>query len=264
MPALDPLDSDQIRVIEHDAAGSGLMVVGFVGPLTVHTTTTVLTTLLKCFAEMPDAVIVDASRMRVTERGALEVFPTAVRLHAPPTVALVLCDLRVPPRMPVDAMRDVIRFDSVSAALAAQETFSSTSRRYQTLVLPPVAGAPGRARTLVTDCCRSWDVSHILEPATLIVSELATNAVEHARTDLVVTVSLPRQYLHIAVRDASTRLPVATPVDHYRTDRADSSVPIRGRGLHLIDEYATAWGSMPTADGKVVWATVRALPLTGG
>jgi anti-sigma regulatory factor (Ser/Thr protein kinase) len=259
----DPLANDNIRVIEHDATGAGLMVVGFVGQLTVRTATTVLTTLLKCFAEMPDAVIVDAGRMQVTSRGALEVFPTAVRLHAPPTVALVLCDLRVPPNMPVDAMHGVMQFANVPAALAAQMTFGATSRRYRTLVLPPVAAAPARARTLVGDCLRSWGMSRLLEPATLIVSELATNAVEHAQTDLVVTVSLPRQYLHIAVRDASTRLPVATPADHYGTDNADTSVPIRGRGLHLIDVYAAAWGSMPTADGKVVWATIRAWPLTG-
>ena len=60
------------------------------------------------------------------------------------------------------------------------------------------------------------------------------------------------------------RMPVATPVDHYRTDWAESSIAMRGRGLHLIDVYAAAWGSMPTAGGKVVWATVRAVPVTGG
>ena len=220
--------------------------------------------MLKCFAEMPDAVIVDASRMQVTDRGALEVFPAAVRFNAPPTVALVLCDLRVPPWMTVDAMRGVIQFDNVSAALAAHTTFGVESRRHRTLFLPPVAESPARARAMVIDCCRSWGVSHILEPATLIISELATNAVEHGGTDLVVTVSLPRQYLHVAVRDANMRMPVATPVDHYRTDWAESSIAMRGRGLHLIDVYAAAWGSMPTAGGKVVWATVRAVPVTGG
>ena len=34
-----------------------------------------------------------------------------------------------------------------------------------------------------------------------------------------------------------------------------------GRGLYLVDQLATRWGSRPTSDGKAVWFE---LPIQGG
>jgi hypothetical protein len=33
-----------------------------------------------------------------------------------------------------------------------------------------------------------------------------------------------------------------------------------GRGLLIVEAVASAWGSAPTPDGKVVWAAVRVPP----
>jgi anti-sigma regulatory factor (Ser/Thr protein kinase) len=87
------------------------------------------------------------------------------------------------------------------------------------------------------------------------MSELAGNAVEHARTEFVVTVSRDGAALHLAVRDGAAQYPrliEPAPLDQ-RAQMSD-----RGRGLLLVHAVAAAWGAMPARGGKVVWATVAA------
>ncbi|MEV4402856.1 ATP-binding protein [Actinoplanes sp. NPDC049598] len=99
--------------------------------------------------------------------------------------------------------------------------------------------------------CHTWDLPHLVDDAVLTVSELATNAVEHARTDFVVTVSRQARRLHVAVQDGVPHFP------HLR--RPDPPGPAAnpgGRGLMMVDRIAAAWGAMPTRVGKVVWATL--------
>ena len=55
------------------------------------------------------------------------------------------------------------------------------------------------------------------------------------------------RYVHIAVRDGSTEEPVVNPPE---------GLSGRGRGLMLVDTVAVQWGSLPSQDGKVVWATL--------
>jgi hypothetical protein len=66
----------------------------------------------------------------------------------------------------------------------------------------------------------------------------------------MITVKLARRsrYLHVAVRDGIPAEPVldAPPPGSVR----------RGHGLVLVESVATHWGTLPTSDGKVVWATL--------
>jgi anti-sigma regulatory factor (Ser/Thr protein kinase) len=119
--------------------------------------------------------------------------------------------------------------------------------------LEPRPASVAAARTLVTQACRRQKRPEALQDACLIVSELAANAVEHAGTDFVVTVSHRGTRLHLAVHDRVSRFP-------RRHEPADAgpraSLEERGRGLASVQMIATAWGVMPTRHGKVVWATV--------
>ncbi|MDI6104141.1 ATP-binding protein [Actinoplanes sp. NEAU-A12] len=85
------------------------------------------------------------------------------------------------------------------------------------------------------------------------MSELATNAVEHARTDAMATVAGDGTRLHLAVRDGDTRYPRLTAPVSVR-----DGIPLdeQGRGLRLVHAVAAAWGAIPARGGKVVWATV--------
>jgi anti-sigma regulatory factor (Ser/Thr protein kinase) len=123
----------------------------------------------------------------------------------------------------------------------------SRADRLQTR-LPPEPAAIRAARELAARACHGWQLPHLLADTSLIVSELVTNAVEHACTDIVVTLVRAGPRLHIAVHDRDTRFPHPPgPVAAGAT---------RGLGLLLVSRIAAGWGAMPTRGGKVVWATV--------
>ncbi|MEU8821571.1 ATP-binding protein [Actinoplanes sp. NPDC048796] len=108
------------------------------------------------------------------------------------------------------------------------------------------------ARDLARQACNAWNLHHLVQDTALTMSELATNAVEHARTDFVVTVSRQARRLHVAVQDGAPQFP--------RLRRPDPPGPAAspgGRGLVMVDRIAAAWGAMPTRGGKVVWATLE-------
>lgn len=75
----------------------------------------------------------------------------------------------------------------------------------------------------------------------LLVSELVTNAVEHAAGDLV-EVTVWCSTLEVDVRDSSPRKPEIRVPD----DDAES-----GRGLFLVSELSSHYEVIPLPDGKI-------------
>ena len=93
------------------------------------------------------------------------------------------------------------------------------------------------------------------DEATLLTSELATNAVIHARTTYSVTVSVEDDRVRIEVADGS---PVTARRCRY------SATSGTGRGLGMIEDTAEAWGiEVQPPRGKVVWFELRA-PVASG
>jgi hypothetical protein len=120
--------------------------------------------------------------------------------------------------------------------------------------LPPEPLSARAARDLVEHACDAWKLPGLLHLGRTVISELACNAAEHARTPMAVTVCRRATGLRLSVRDGEPRLPYlreAAPVIG-REHRNEG-----GQGLRLVDAAATAWGAMPTDHGKLVWATLR-------
>lgn len=117
--------------------------------------------------------------------------------------------------------------------------------------LPATTESCARARDIVVQACRDWDLDHVAGDAEVIVAELVSNAVLHARPPMRLLLAVRGARLHVAVRDGSGTLP--------QPARGGPPPPAIdcGRGLLLIDTIAAAWGSMRTTEGKVVWATLR-------
>ncbi|MBB3095602.1 anti-sigma regulatory factor (Ser/Thr protein kinase) [Actinoplanes campanulatus] len=128
---------------------------------------------------------------------------------------------------------------------------------YRTVALAPDPDAASLARTLVADACMVWQLPGLLHPARRVMSELVLNAVEHAATALVVTVTRHGDGLHLAVSDGDPRLPRLRMMARVRR-----GVPLdeRGRGLQLVQAAATRWGADRTATGKTVWAVLLPKP----
>jgi anti-sigma regulatory factor (Ser/Thr protein kinase) len=89
--------------------------------------------------------------------------------------------------------------------------------------------------------------------ASLLISEVVTNAVLHATGRVTVEVQREGNAYRIAVSDESRTPPTEKG---YRVDDAT------GRGLHLLDCLAAAWGWKRTDTGKVVWFDLP-VPLDG-
>ncbi|BDH09177.1 ATP-binding protein [Streptomyces hygroscopicus] len=113
------------------------------------------------------------------------------------------------------------------------------------------------ARLLAAEQLRSWELP--LDPARLIVAELAANAVLHGRVPgrsfrLVLAVTRPAT-LRIEVTDTrGDRLPVRAP-------DVGGALAESGRGLLLVGELADRWGvEEGPVPCKTVWAEVGFVP----
>ncbi|MEU8241652.1 ATP-binding protein [Actinoplanes missouriensis] len=211
-------------------------------------------TLQLCLAGPASTVIVDLLDLGDLHGVSRTFWLAAVRRARlrPDPVQMVLC-------LPAQTMLDYrLRhgdadgpqvFATVPDARRAIATQPWRGHRVQAR-LDPEPVSVRAARDLVVRACRNWQLSHLRNNACLVVSELTANAVEHAGTGLVVTVSASGSQLHLAVRDGDGRYP-RLPAHGDRAVLSD-----RGRGLLLVHAMAAAWGVLPARSGKVVWATL--------
>ncbi len=110
---------------------------------------------------------------------------------------------------------------------------------------------PAAVRSLVSEMLRLWECGDYEETASLLASELVTNALIHAGTDITVRLSLDREILLVEVEDGSLELPKPIPLT------TDSE---RGRGLVLMQALSQKWGATRRTDGKVVWFELAVRP----
>lgn len=94
--------------------------------------------------------------------------------------------------------------------------------------------------------CRGSDIQ---DTAELLTSELVTNALLHAGTDLTVHVEQRDAdgVVRIAVEDGSDAAPALGSLD---------MIALGGRGLPLVAALADRWGWEPLPHGKRVWFEV--------
>jgi anti-sigma regulatory factor (Ser/Thr protein kinase) len=141
--------------------------------------------------------------------------------------------------------------------------------RIATRLPDPDLAAVRAARAFTRATLERWELAERRDDITLVVSELLTNALEHAQprsggwpVRIGLLQSRPGVAVLCAVADASPAPPVPVPPGHL----AES-----GRGLHVVEELSDSWGytTVPRR-GKVVWATfepaapsLRAVPGAG-
>ena len=109
------------------------------------------------------------------------------------------------------------------------------------LVLPPANASVPEARRFVD---RALPGTCWADEVTLLVSELASNAVRHAGTPFTVALQCDGEIVRVEVTDDDDGLPVPQrpPVD-----------AVTGRGLLIVEALATRWGVEPRSSGKTVW-----------
>ncbi len=113
------------------------------------------------------------------------------------------------------------------------------------LRLKPEPAAIAAVRAWVHDNCLKLKAPSRCDDTVLIASELVTNGVRHARTELLVELHGVGSGIYIAVTDGSS-----DPVRSRQADLVDEG----GRGLLLVAALAKQWGVSALPNGKRVWA----------
>jgi len=120
-----------------------------------------------------------------------------------------------------------------------------TSRRTAHTHLAPGPAAPSLARAFLTETCARWRAEDFVTDAALVVSELVTNAVRHAGTDMRLGLELRDGTLTVRVHDHGPGLPRLIP---------PAERGFGGQGLAIVEQLAQAWGVAVEEDGgKAVW-----------
>jgi anti-sigma regulatory factor (Ser/Thr protein kinase) len=108
--------------------------------------------------------------------------------------------------------------------------------------------AARRARRHVSHFCSHMPVE-LRATAQLLTSELVSNAFIHGHGEIQLAMNDQGDFLRVDVTDGS-------PVEPHLV-RPSLEAP-RGRGLMLVESFASSWGVTPTLDwlGKSVWFTL--------
>lgn len=102
------------------------------------------------------------------------------------------------------------------------------------------------ARGFVRETLRE-DARELVDAAELMACELATNCVQHARTDFELAISERPGEVRVEVSDAGRGRP---------TLRSPTVLEPSGRGLRIVEALSKAWGVVPDEGGTLVWFTL--------
>jgi anti-sigma regulatory factor (Ser/Thr protein kinase) len=105
-----------------------------------------------------------------------------------------------------------------------------------TCVFPPVPRSTRAARRFVLHTVGEVP-ARVRDAILVMVSELAMNAVQHARTEFAVRVDIAGRLLRVEVSDAGAGTPQAHPMPPPASPA--------GRGLSLVERLSDRWGVLP-------------------
>jgi len=117
--------------------------------------------------------------------------------------------------------------------------------------LSPVPTAAAVARQIARHACRDWGIPDAADDVALVVSELVTNAVVHAKTPLILALEHEGPTLAVAVGDGH-------PVTPWLAVQGPEQSG--GRGMVIVSHLATSWGVVRTVLGKTVWVSLNVAP----
>jgi CheY-like chemotaxis protein len=136
-------------------------------------------------------------------------------------------------RLP-DALRELGAL--VDAAELALQSESAT--------LPGVPASARASRQVLAGILDGWCGDDVRDAAALLISELVTNGVRHAGTDVGVRISVGAHTVRVEIDDQNPVVPVM---------RSPAPTDIGGRGMRIVDDLALRWGVQARRTGKSVW-----------
>jgi len=256
-PRVSPEDAELVQLTRADTGGCAVLSIG--GSVRSSDASQLSEALTKAMVENPTRVVCEMSEVTWLDSACVAIW-VAAQWSVPwpgPVVWLVGAQ-----GQPAEALRAtgaalfLALADSVDAAFTRMPT--EPPMRRERLILAPVPIAARRARRFTTEVLGLWALSELTGDATLIVSELVTNGIEHAGSDLELRLEHGRDLLHIAVRDGGTSRTRPPSSDAgAQAVGSGAGIPERGRGLEIVRGLALASGrTRAPAGGSVYWATL--------
>jgi PAS domain S-box-containing protein len=139
----------------------------------------------------------------------------------------------------------VARRDDTAILVLHHPAVTASAIPCEEIDLPALVSSPRRARRFVRDTLEPLGVpERTIDQAELVATELVTNSVMHARSEVKVSVELVNGRVRLRVDDRS---PVRPMVRNATPDAAT------GRGLFIVEQLSSRWGVDLNRDGKTVW-----------
>ncbi len=206
--------------------------------------------LRQALAEEPRGVVCDLHDVRdCTGTGSLRALASAgthPRDWPMMPVAVALPDARVRDMLRANPLGDYLVVAG-TRRLAIEGVMRAPAAARRSLRLMPHRTAPRAARQFVSSALLDHGLDERVPAASTVVSELVTNAVLHAGTEIDLSVAVSDDRCRISVRDLEPAPP----------QRPASPGTLHGRGLTIVEGLSTARGVLPTSvGGKVVWAVL--------
>ncbi|WP_431961557.1 SpoIIE family protein phosphatase [Actinacidiphila sp. bgisy160] len=104
-------------------------------------------------------------------------------------------------------------------------------------------------RAFVDEQLRSWSLAGMSDALQLIASEVVTNALIHAGSDVDVRLRAFDDRVRLEVRDSCGNPPVPSPL---ALDEEENAEAEHGRGLLIVEALAGQWNTSPNGRGKTV------------
>jgi len=123
-------------------------------------------------------------------------------------------------------------------------TSQTADRGAVELTLQPRPDCVGQSRRVVRELLQHGDRPDLVEPTLLLVSELVTNALLHAGTEIELRAALDGTGVRVEVGDGSPHLP---------SRRRYAATSGTGRGLLMLESLVDDWGITRHRRGKTVW-----------
>ncbi|MEY2437419.1 MAG: hypothetical protein QOF97_2255, partial [Acidimicrobiaceae bacterium] len=191
-------------------------------------------------AEQPDAVVLD---LGLPDLKGSEVL-ASIRAVAPATRIVIFSGSNLEDDT-VKARADGFVVKGADLEVLLQAIQAATLPEVTAAVrLGKDSHAVGESRRFLTEQCRRWNCDDLIDDATIVVSELVSNAIRHANSSSELRMRYGSGVLRIELVDDSPTVPQPRNPHIGKTG---------GRGLLIVAALSHAWGVDPHADGKLVW-----------
>ncbi|MEU3983991.1 SpoIIE family protein phosphatase [Streptomyces sp. NPDC026672] len=107
-----------------------------------------------------------------------------------------------------------------------------------------------QVRCFLRDVLHGWQRLPLLDDLELLVTEVVTNALIHAHSEVDLRLRMYADRIRVEVRDSDSYPPVPTALLEDETSNQEAE---SGRGLLIVDALALTWGSSPAGRGKTTW-----------